>query len=475
MSNAMNRRRFLKAAGAAGAGSLFVGCSTGMRGSGALIKSDIAEGPLIRDVMKDIEAGESANIRPGIRSEILENPKAVFIIRTSVKAEKDKKGSFDSAGPQLEEAGYRVAAALFEKGSERGGKTTINPNFTYIPPDLRYPTIGVTTAPQFVAGFSEGLRELGNTNIVVTERSSGANMLKEAGHLDILSEHGILFIDAKYDHFRMYEKDELNWFTLKYGLVWKRITTFRPHFDSDAFTINMPTMKCHNLGLTTLSIKNMQGFIPTGYGHYCDQWHQMYTIRPEMRADINEDFWQNIERGFLRHKSMGYKYYDYEDSYARYRKKGGWDEFKKVHTERREADAFMKGIRNLMWDEQWAQRTVDTLSALKPDINIVEGVISRDGNAFENGTDYLANYIVVSLDLVAADTVTSYLMGHNPGELHYLRIADERGYGPVDMNEIPIYMIDGASVKSVSDHRTLQRFRLGVDLHRTPKEPLKFY
>ena len=128
-----------------------------------------------------------------------------------------------------------------------------------------------------------------------------------------------------------------------------------------------------------------------------------------------------------------------------------------------------------MWDEIWAQRTVDTLSALKPDINIIEGIICRDGDAFGNGADFLSNYIIISLDLVAVDAVTSYLMGHNPGELHYLRIANERGYGAINMDSIPLYIIDGKNTARLADYRTLKRYRLGIDLHRTPKEPLKFY
>ncbi len=368
-----------------------------------------------------------------------------------------------------------MAAALFEKGNALGGKTSIKPNWTYIPPKHRYPTVGITTAPQFIAGFSEGLRELGNTNIVVTERSSGTVMLKEAGHFDILAGHNIPFIDAHYKNFRMYEKSELNWHKIKDGLVWKRVPTYRPHFEEDTFTINMPTMKCHNLGLTTLSIKNMQGYVPDGYGHYCERWDQTYSIRPEKRKDLNEDYWQNVEKEFLRHRAMGYKYYDYEDSYKVYRQKGGWETFRKLRRDLKQANEFMKGVKNLMWDEMWAQRTVDTLSALKPDINIIEGIICRDGNAFENGTDYLSNYIIISLDLVAVDAVTSYLMGHNPGELHYLRIANERGYGAINMDSIPLYIIDGKNSVRLADYRTLKRYRLGVDLHRTPKEPLKFY
>ncbi|MCE5248972.1 DUF362 domain-containing protein [bacterium] len=464
MTDILNRRSFLKIAGTTGAGSLVAGNVFGAA-KAAPPRSEIAEGPLIREVMPLLDAGASNNVRPVIRSEIRENPKAVFIIETTVKTEKDGKGSFDLAGPQLEEAGYSIARSLFERGTEKGGKTAINPNWTYINPHLRYPTIGITVAPQFVAGFAEGLRGLGNTNIVVTERSAGANFLRESGHLGILDEHKILFIDGAYKQFDYYDKDELNWFDLDDGVVWKRVPVFRPHFDRDTFNINMPKFKNHNLGLTTLSIKNRQGLIPTGYGHYCDQWHQMYTIRPEMRRDINPDYWENVEKSFLKHAEMGYKAWDIEKSYGAYQSKGGWKAFRKVREDRKKADEFMKGVTNLMWDEQWGQRTIDTVGVLRPDINIVEGVIGRDGDAFANGTDYLTNYVVAGLDLVATDTVTSYLMGQDPRELYYLRMARERGHGPIDPAEITVYRIKGNTIEKVDDIRTLKRYRLGFYLH----------
>ena len=97
MSRTLNRRKFLQTSAAIGAGVVSTGYPAHMVNA-AVDKSEIAEGPLIRDVMKQIEAGSSLHIRPRIRSEILENPKAVFIIRTSVRADKDAKGSYDSAG-----------------------------------------------------------------------------------------------------------------------------------------------------------------------------------------------------------------------------------------------------------------------------------------------------------------------------------------------------------------------------------------
>lgn len=472
MTKNMHRRNFIRIAGLTGAASVTMAHYPHL--AHAAKQDAIAEGPLVRDVMPILEKGAQKNLRPVIREEILDNPHAVFIMRTSVKVKKDSKGSFDNAGNQLKETGYDVARTLFRRGVEHGGKTTLNPNWTYIPPKLRYPTIGITTAPQFVGGFGDALKEMGNTNIVVTERSAGANFLKEAGHIGIIEDHGLLFIDGKYGEFDQYVKDELNWFEFD-GVVWRRVPAFRPHFDKDALTVNMPTLKNHNLGLTTLSIKNMQGYIPTGYGHYCDQWHQMYPMRKEMQRDINPDFWQNVEKSFLKHANMDYKDWDIWKSYSQYQERGGWNKFRKVRKNRKKADEFMKGIKNLMWDEQWGQRTVDTLEVLKPDINIIEGVIGRDGDAFGNGTDYLTNYIIAGLDLVATDVIASYLMGQDPRELYYLRMADERGYGPIDPEHIPVFIIENGTVERLKDITALKRYRLGFYLHTRLDDGLRFF
>ncbi len=143
--------------------------------------------------------------------------------------------------------------------------------------------------------------------------------------------------------------------------------------------------------------------------------------------------------------------------------------------DRRKADAFLMDVRNLMWDEMWGQRTADTLSALKPSINIVEGVIGRDGDAFANGTDHLTNYVIAGLDLVAVDTVASWLMGQDPLELYYLRIAKERGFGDNDPSNIPVFLVEGKTIRRLDDLRALERYKLGVYLHSDLKAGLKFF
>jgi uncharacterized protein (DUF362 family) len=135
----------------------------------------------------------------------------------------------------------------------------------------------------------------------------------------------------------------------------------------------------------------------------------------------------------------------------------------------------MNGISsNLMWDEMWCQRAMDSATALKPGINIVEGVIGRDGNGFGDGTDYLVNYIVAGLSMPEVDAVASHIMGQNPLELYYMRIARERGLGENNPGKIAIYRIDELGVAPIQ-LSSLRRVPMGVNLHSSREKPRLFW
>ena len=64
--------------------------------------------------------------------------------------------------------------------------------------------------------------------------------------------------------------------------------------------------------------------------------------------------------------------------------------------------------------------------------------------------------------MTAIDSVTSWIMGHDPRELPYLRIAKERNIGENDIEKIPIYFLSEKGPEKVNDYRTLRRFRMGI-------------
>ncbi len=419
-----------------------------------------------------LDQGREKNIMPEIRPEIRNNPRAVFLIETHVDARRSEQGYFSEARQQLREAGKSIARRVLVRGTRKGGSSLILPNLTWVPDKVNYPTVGTNTSHDFIAGFVEGLKELGNTNLITTARGSNVIDHRKSGLYATLDSVGLPLIEAKYLEFAHYTKNELNWHKVQNPVVWKNVPTTRPIGDPDNFFINMPKMKCHNLGLCTLSTKNRQGGVPSGYGHFCNNWHEMELLCRNMyHIDFDRDFlpnyYQNVEAGFLKHRAAGFKNWDYEKLYPVYEKKGGWEAFRKIKDDPAKVKEFMADIPGpLMWDEQWSQRAIDSATAITPAINIVEGIIGRDGSGFDVGRDELCNIVIVGLSSPEVDAVGTHIMGHDPLQMPYLRIAKERGFGENDLRKIQINRIreDGA-VEPVKNLAEIRRNKLGVNLH----------
>ncbi|MHB9028654.1 MAG: DUF362 domain-containing protein [Candidatus Latescibacterota bacterium] len=465
----MDRRDFLRRT-AVGSAAI----TTGMLGytTTEVDALDSGGGIGIEEGLYLLEQGKEKNTMPEIRPEVRNNPRAVFLIETRVDAPRSEHGYFSSARPQIRETAKSIASRILVKGAKRGGSTMILPNLTWVPDPVNYPTVGTNTSHDFIIGFAEGLRELGNTNIITTARGSNVLDHRKSGLYAALDSIGLPLIEAKYLEFAHYNKNELNWHKVPDPVIWKNIPTTRPIGDPDNFFINMPKMKCHNLGLCTLSIKNRQGGVPSGYGHYCNNWYEMeYLCRGMYNIDFDRDFvpnyYQNVEAAFLKHRAAGFKHWDYEKIYPLYEKKGGWEAFRKVKGNQEKTKEFMSGIPGpLMWDEQWSQRAIDSAKAITPHLNIVEGVIGRDGSGFDVGRDELCNIVIAGLSTMEVDAVGTWIMGHNPLEMPYLRIAKERGLGENDLSRIDIYRIrDDGGIEQLKNISEIKRHKLGVNLH----------
>lgn len=425
----------------------------------------------IEEAVEMLEPGKQYNIAPVIRSEITDNPRAVFLIETHVTGTKDARGFFEDARPQMEETGKDIAKTLFRKGTSKGGSTLIKPNFTFIPDEVWSPITGVITSPDFISGFVETLWDMGNTNVVVSERGGGTRSHRGSGVYSVFDQKNIPLMQASYANFEYYRKNELNWHKVqaKDPVVWKNVPTYRPIGDPDNFYISMPKLKCHNLGLTTLATKNIQGAVPHGYGLFCTDWDAVLlsaeSANVNFKRDFVEDYQQRVEAGFLKHRAAGFKYWDYEKSYPVYESKGGWQTFSKIRKDPKAAKEFLTGVKNLMWDELWCQRTLDATTAIKADIYIIEGIIGRDGSGFALGNDHLCNVVIAGLSPIEVDAVGTYIMGHDPRETYYTRIAAERGMGEIDPAKIKIYWIRGNEVVPVKNLAEIKRYHLGVNMH----------
>ena len=76
---------------------------------------------------------------------------------------------------------------------------------------------------------------------------------------------------------------------------------------------------------------------------------------------------------------------------------------------------------------------------------MIEGVIGRDGTGFNRGRNFPLGLVVAGVNVVAVDAVASYIMGFEPTELIYLKVAASIGLGDNDVRRLRVYTAkDGA-------------------------------
>ena len=421
---------------------------------------------LVRDGLEYARKGKSNNIPPVLREEILENPRSVFIIRTSIVSRKDESGKFPPEKEKFARAGYETARNIFRKGAERGGATYIKPNFVGgFNADERSVNNGVSTHPWFVSGFCDALREMGNTTIVVGTNGAATHQnFVESGICELLHYRNVCFTEGEYGSWKDYRSSEIAWVDYPEGVVMVKIPFFRLVTEKDTTVINMAKDRIHQLGFTTLTIKNLQGIMPVGYMHICNPWKDLsdaINLEPQKKV-FNPDYQRQIEKLYIKHAQAGYKYWDEGGFSKAYFDAGGWDAFKKGEFE---------PDYKVFWGEQWGQRMVDVASNVHPYVNLVEGIVGVDGA----GQLHLNNFITISRSMVECDSVAAWLMGHDPRELPFLRIASERGMGQNDIELIALFEITDRGIEKINDYRTLERARMGVHVYSIKDAPLRFF
>ncbi len=476
----MKRRKFLHSASAAAITASWTG-----RVCAAVNNRDItydpdspleSKGLRISDVLKILKKGERGNIPPMLKEEILENPDAVFIIYAGIKTEQDENGRIKPCPEQIKRFGYRASQLIFSKGWNTKGKTYIKPNLVGSLSDSRnveYSHSGIVH-PYFIAGFADGLRGIGNSNLAIGARGALRHPdIVASGFQALLDEHNIPLIEAHVQYFDDYKRSELMWHENPEGVIARKFCSYRPTFEKDTTFINLAHAHVHPFGHTTLTLKNLQGIMPRGYGHTCDAWPTLDIWRRQFMDDFNPDFRANIEKAYIRHGNEGYKHWDHGAFYKQYVNAGGYEKFKKARADyemKRGEDR--KVALNHIYDiadsrlflaEVWAQRMMDQAQVFpQPYVSIVEGVFS---NGHDSGAVH-SDYLTVGQSMIAVDAVTTWLMGHDPREVPYLRIAKERGIGNNDISSIPIYLLDESGITRVNDYRSLKRSHCGIHIYR---------
>jgi len=268
---------------------------------------------------------------------------------------------------------------------------------------------------------------------------------------------------TKY-RFYDYREDELTWIKVPNGIVHKEFPLVTPFYKPGTSLIHNPTMKTHNLGIMTLTCKGMQGIIADGFKHFChdldsfdvfqNEQKKIYQMGEriyykELLSYFHSDFREKVIESSKKHIGLGLPYWTQQTD--------------------------SNGVARF---ELFTQRISDIVSCFQPYENnimmcISEGIIGRDGTAFNQGNDIPAGLVIAGINPVHTDAVTGYLMGHDPRYVPYLIVANERNLGENDMEKIPVYLLPEKRRISIDELNKIV-VPQPVYLHGDGKNPICF-
>ena len=262
----------------------------------------------------------------------------------------------------------RGAYELFQAlGVEPPGPVVIKPNVT-VPTS---PESGIITHPAFMEGIIDYFQEdgLAPDRLVIAEK---ARSLEGSGYADLAAAKNVRMVDV--------DQDEIVTLPSPQGRVFQEIGVAQSV--QYGYLINVPKMKTHNLAITTLAMKNLQGTVAPAQRSFC-------RMEPQ---------WAGREK------------------------------------ERQPSGLTLR-------EEVFSHKTCDLNACLRPQLHVIEGVVGRDGTGFQRGRNFPSKLAVAGIDAVTVDAFTSYLMGFPPEEIGYLKIAAERGLGQIDITQMVVYEV----------------------------------
>jgi uncharacterized protein (DUF362 family) len=304
--------------------------------------------------------------------------------------------------PQPAWEDFRVAAreALAALQLELDGENAVlKPNVTS-GEHIANPETGIQTHPAFVWGMADYLKDhgvkRGGVYILEDPRDSDDNNprhWKGTGYLEVAEATGARLRCPT--SFTCVKK------VVPKPLAHADRSVSRLAVDKHSVLINVPKLKTHNMNITTLCMKNLMGVVNVWDRHYCGQ--SVGELPEAMKA--------------LDPKS------------------------RPVHEHHQE------GL---------GKRLTDLAKVVKPQLNVVEGIVGREGSGFQHGANYPCGLVVAGTNVVAVDALTSYLMGFDPLKVIYLRIAAEAKVGCNDVSRLRVYEVRDGKPKKCTDLSTLR-------------------
>jgi uncharacterized protein (DUF362 family) len=326
---------------------------------------------------------------------LLDDPLAVVIARTAV--------SEPVAWDDYHRAARQAMTAM--RIELEGEALVIKPNVT-VGEEYANPDSGITTHPGFVHGLIDYVLEGGyppeRLSILEDPRNSNDDEPRHwqgTGYPEVRDRTGAVL------HSPTVETCVTR--TVPRPFCHPELPVSELAVAPDTVLLNVPKMKTHNLGITTLCLKNLMGVVHVLDRHFCGQAKREM---PETRL--------------------------YQGQPKR---------------------TWMDRALHETWQAGLARRLIDLAQIVQPAFNIVEGVVTREGTGFNRGRNRTLGLCVAGRNMVAVDSVTSALMGFDPGALVYLRMATEAGLGTNELAQLRIYEVaDGTIVPC----RDLDAFRI---------------
>ncbi len=323
------------------------------------------------------------------------HPEKVYLCRTAMEKDEAPFAAY------RELAHAALSAAELELPAS--GRILLKPNATVLyPPERR-----IITHPGFLAGMLDALLEKGvpRQRLMVADGQSGeqpdeGHTWEKSGYTAMLAERQIPLKSLNGVETRPVQ--------VPGGVVYETYPIAREVAEC-AFFFNVPLAKCHNLGCTTLAIKNLMGILTSPVRHLCNI--------QEVDQPFAQGIWRLTESGLS------------------------------------------------LFEDRFYHKLCDLTAALRslkiPRLCVVDGLIGRDGTAFNEGRNYPLGWALMGENEVHVDAVATYLMGLDPEATPYLQFAAARGLGTDRVAQIEV--VDLKSGRSL-DSRALQALRSPVAL-----------
>jgi len=90
-----------------------------------------------------------------------------------------------------------------------------------------------------------------------------------------------------------------------------------------------------------------------------------------------------------------------------------------------------------MHNGRLSQNIADLASVLRPSVSVIDGIIAGEGDEM-SGNPVEMNLIIAGTDPVAVDAVGATVMGIQPIDVKHLVLAEKKGLGTCNLNEITV-------------------------------------